>query len=340
MHRKRIKLEGVTAHYHVMSRFTDRLAQMDADEMHRCQGTMRKVESFSGVNILTYALMRNHFHILVEVPAPCEISDEEVIRRMWILYTPEQMTQFEIQWKLWQRQGQQQRVAEALDRQRRRMYDVSEFMKTLKQRISMSFNGRNNRFGTLWTDRFKSVLVEGREDALATMAAYIDLNPVRSGLVEDPKDYRFSGYGEAVGGSRRAVAGLAGILCRSFDGPVDGDTLARYRVHLFQNGETREPAFPGQCVRHGIDPDAVNKVLDENGKLPFCTAVYCRVRYLTDGLVLGCKAFVEDALERQQVAARKNSRPAKARDMRQLESGNLQIGATLRGRAVIPPPPA
>lgn len=43
----------------------------------------------------------------------------------------------------------------------------------------------------MWEDRFRSVLVEGRGHALRTMAAYIDLNPVRAGLCEDPKDYRW-----------------------------------------------------------------------------------------------------------------------------------------------------
>ena len=52
-------------------------------------------------------------------------------------------------------------------------------------------------------DRFQSVLVEG-EAALATMAAYIDLNPVRAGIVEEPMLYEFSGYGDAAGGSKLA----------------------------------------------------------------------------------------------------------------------------------------
>ncbi len=41
--------------------------------------------------------------------------------------------------------------------------------------------------------------MEPTRRALSVVGAYIDLNPVRAGIVEDPKDYRFSGYGEAVG---------------------------------------------------------------------------------------------------------------------------------------------
>jgi putative transposase len=50
----------------------------------------------------------------------------------------------------------------------------------------------------LWEETFKSVIVE---DGLAarTMAACIDLNPVRAGMVDDPAEYRWSSYGEAMG---------------------------------------------------------------------------------------------------------------------------------------------
>ena len=68
------------------------------------------------------------------------------------------------------------------------MGDVSAFMKELKQRFSIWFNRSHKRFGTLWAERFKSVLIENAASALRTVAAYIDLNPVRAGLVEDPKE--------------------------------------------------------------------------------------------------------------------------------------------------------
>ena len=88
------------------------------------------------------------------------------------------------------------------------MWDVSVFMKLLKQRFTQWFNQQWGRKGTLWEERFKSVLVEGAGEVLATMAAYIDLNPVRAGIVKDPADYRWCGYAEATAGSRRAQRGL------------------------------------------------------------------------------------------------------------------------------------
>tara|TARA_B100001123_G_scaffold354875_1_gene407626 strand:- start:165 stop:374 length:210 start_codon:yes stop_codon:yes gene_type:complete len=66
-----------------------------------------------------------------------------------------------------------------------RMGDLSFFIKELKQWFSIWYNRTHKRYGTLWAERFKSVLVKGVPASLKTIAAYIDLNPVRAGLVED-----------------------------------------------------------------------------------------------------------------------------------------------------------
>lgn len=52
--------------------------------------------------------------------------------------------------------------------------------------------------GPLRAERFKSVVVEGNQCVTTVMATDIDLNPVRAGLVEAPKDYKFRGYGNVV----------------------------------------------------------------------------------------------------------------------------------------------
>jgi hypothetical protein len=81
------------------------------------------------------------------------------------------------------------------------------FMKGLKQRFGGWHNRRRGRKGTLWEERCKSVPVENGQ-ALVTMATYIDLNPVRAGLMEDPREYRRCRYAAAVAGKRRARRGL------------------------------------------------------------------------------------------------------------------------------------
>ena len=59
------------------------------------------------------------------------------------------------------------------------------------------YNKRHNRRGYFWGDRFKSVIVE-KGETLINCLAYIDLNPLRAGLVERPEDYRWNSLGYHV----------------------------------------------------------------------------------------------------------------------------------------------
>ena len=170
----------------------------------------------------------------------------------------------------------------------------------MKERFSRWFNKRRGRRGTLWMDRFKSVLVEGKGEPLLTMAAYIDLNPVRAGLVKDPKDYRWCGYAEALGGSRRAQRGLCKAVGKPVDGWKSAGTATAYRCLLHATGREVKDAQNEKVVSRGVTTESARAVLAEKGKLRPAELVRLRVRYFTDGVVLGSKAFVEGVFEAQR----------------------------------------
>ena len=171
---------------------------------------MRMYENFSGCRVLSYCLMSNHFHLLLEVPPMAEggLSDEELLQRLSGLYSEAFVAGVaaelaEARKSRWiARMRLTIRVAEIHARFTYRMHDLSQFMKGLLIRFTRWFNRTHDRTGTLWEERFKSVIVESGV-AARTMAAYIDLNPVRAGMVKDPADYRWSSYGEAVGGGKK-----------------------------------------------------------------------------------------------------------------------------------------
>lgn len=70
---------------------------------------------------------------------------------------------------------------------------VSRMMQSLGRRYVRYFNFSYKRTGTLWEGRFKSCLVQ-EEDYLLQLYRYIELNPVRAGMVEQPSDYAWSSY--------------------------------------------------------------------------------------------------------------------------------------------------
>ncbi|MDQ8209627.1 transposase, partial [Coraliomargarita sp. SDUM461003] len=205
---RRTKVHGRDAVYHCMSRVVngERLFQDREKEMLRKM--IWQVADFCGVEVLTYCVMSNHFHVLLRVPDGQRVDDAELMRRYRVLYPkPTKYQADSVKVLTSQLEADSEEAQQLRAKLLARMGDVSEYMKAVKQRFSVWFNRNHQRYGTLWADRFKSVLVEGHGNPLQTMAAYIDLNPVRAGIVEDPKDYRFCGYAEAVVGVKAAQAG-------------------------------------------------------------------------------------------------------------------------------------
>ncbi|MBM3883970.1 MAG: hypothetical protein FJ387_30410, partial [Verrucomicrobia bacterium] len=170
---------------------------------------LRRLATFCGLEVITYCIMSNHFHVLVRVPAEQNLTDEELVERMKALYGKAKLREAGLLYEAEKGLHEHGRVdADIRERMLARMGDVSEFMKEFKQRFSKWYNIRHQRFGTLWAERFRSVLVEDQPGVLETVSAYIDLNAVRAGLVEDPKDYRHCGYAAAVAGDVKARSGL------------------------------------------------------------------------------------------------------------------------------------
>jgi hypothetical protein len=124
---------------------------------------------------------------------------------------------------------------------------------------------------------------------LAAVAAYIELNPVRAGLCTDPKDYRYCGYAEAFAkGSRLAREGIRTILGQPES--ISWKELSRdYRKYLFVKGSSRSankpPAFDLATAQHVVE--------EQDGEIPFPQRLLCRIRYFTDGVILGSQSFVE-----------------------------------------------
>ena len=297
--RLKVPPDRPTGFYHCLSRVVDRRFIFDTAEKEHFLALMRECERFCRVRVLTYALMSNHFHILLEVsqrpaslPGPEEILND--LKHLSSRQFPEAVRQ---QFDLFREQKDDTALAAYLETFYRRMYDVSAFMQMLKQRFSHWYNIRVGRKGTLWEERFRSVLVDGAGDALVTMAAYIDLNPVRAGLVKDPKDYRWCGYGEAAMGVDLACTGVQFLVTALQRGreETSATSLEIYRRYLYLEGDERREAVgpEGSPAGGSLSAEEVAKVLTAKGKLPLNTYLRCRVRYFCDGAVFGSQEYVE-----------------------------------------------
>jgi REP element-mobilizing transposase RayT len=349
--------ESKPVFYHCISRIVDRRFVLGAREKEKFRTLMRMYEKFSGCRVTSYCLMDNHFHLLLEVPpmpknglsdaglSNTGLTDAELLQRLSALYNEAFVATVAKELadaRKLVKDGLADEsivVAQIHERFTYRMHDLGEFMKGLLQRYTQWHNRIHERSGRLWEDRFKSVIVEDGV-AARTMAAYIDLNPVRAGLVKDPAEYRWSSYGEAIGGGAKgngktARAGLVrawgahkGMLA---DAALwSGEISRSYRKMLMAHavGKTSESIGPDgslvrKTTRKGIPKDPHKKLTPEeqavkqqrDGEIPFARMLQHRIRYFTDGAVIGSRIFVDEAFanSRTRFGPKRNSGARKMR---------------------------
>jgi putative transposase len=294
---------GKAAIYHVVSRTCGQAFLLGAAEKARLRDLVGRVAAFCGVELLTYCILDNHFHLLVEMPGEVgDLSDAELIRRAGFLYggkaRPGQpLTLSMVEGALAEGGATRAYMRDLL---LRRMGSLPMFVKVLKQRFAIGYNRQNGRKGTLWEGPFRSVLVEPSREALTMVGAYIDLNAVRAGIVEDPKDYRFCGYGETIGKGkpegyrllqRLAKMGFgAELLARNANEQMVDAAARLYRLHMF------ELATDGRVSEKGrvLPKETFWRVNAEGGNLSRGQLLRCRIRYMTEGAIIGSQDFIEN----------------------------------------------
>ena len=174
------------------------------------------------------------------------------------------------------------------------------------------------------------------EDGLAskTIAAYIDLNPVRAGMVQDPAEYRWSSYGEAMGATGRsgakAKAGLVRAIMADKGWEADarhwaGRVSKEYRMLLLEEGQEKTQEVVNEqgervtkVVKKGMQSGQVateREQLATGRDVALRQLLRWKVRYFTDGAAVGSRAFVDGLYEqcRERFGAKRTSGARKMR---------------------------
>ena len=305
MRRPRAKADG-EGFYHIVNRLSWQGCFLKGDWKKRLLEHIRSAAEFAGVEILTFAIMGNHFHLLARVEARKEVSDDELVERMGHIYSEKQLEKKQNEWKHWDADEKTKwKADEARARMRARMYDLSEFVKIFAQRFSMEYNAARKYTGSPWGQRFKSILIERGSRTLPVVGAYIDLNPIRARIFANTGEYQWTGLGAALRGDESAREGLIslvayayGIERRDWD-----ETLEIYRSILdgrlkldaAKNGDT--PRKNGVCPPTlKFDEREVSKKIKEGKMLTLFELLRCEVRNFSNGWALGSDGFAKSAL--------------------------------------------
>jgi REP element-mobilizing transposase RayT len=317
MRQPRIKVPDQTAVYHCISRCVGNQFLLDDVDKEQLRLMLWQQADFCGIQVITYGILDNHFHVEVRIQPQGQVADTELLRRAEGFYPAKNPLLQRMRKELDQEGALSNHLRQKL---LRRMGDVSAFMKELKQGFSRWYNRRHERFGTLWAERFRSVLVQDHPEVVRIMALYIDLNPVRAGLVSDPKEYRFCGYAEAVVGNEWARAGLL----RALGGESWATGGPEYRQLLFLGAGTA-----GQSGKAVLDRETILRVLREGGQISCEEALRLRIRYFSDGLVFGMAPYVEEIFRRYRGQFGKTRRTG-SRKLRGLPFDQLRTLRDLR----------
>ncbi len=140
LRRSKADPEAAVGYYHCISRVVNREFLFGTQEKERFVAFMRAYELFCGVHVVTCCVMSSHFHIFVAVPhrpAPKHLpSDEELVALARAAHISYGADRLEEELALYREEGNQKKLEKLRERFFRQMWDVSWFMKLLKQRFS------------------------------------------------------------------------------------------------------------------------------------------------------------------------------------------------------------
>jgi REP element-mobilizing transposase RayT len=270
----RVKAEACGAYYHLCGRVAGVKGEYPLDDKRCRRQIINFIRFFSKIyslEVLGFCIMGNHYHLVVYMETPREMSREELRARATLLYKDTVLDGW---------------LKERWERFHRRIFDVSELMRSLQSRIARWYNVTHNRRGRFWADRFKSVLLENEKEAYDCLL-YVELNPVRAGIVERPEEYDGSS-----------------LYCREMKNdkwmmPITEVTKTSKRATALRD-------YKGAVYYRGSVPTKENqaiiskRLLRQEEARGFATEGLFskRLRHLTDGIVIGSESFVKEKLER------------------------------------------
>ena len=196
--------------HHITSRIAHRVYFLKDEERDDLLGIVHRAAVFSGLKLLGWCIMTNHFHLLVYLPPKADIDENEVIRRYGALKGEIAKKNIIEAIAGWRKTGEsgEMLVKKWIDEQKRRMYNVGSFMKIVKQWFTEDYNSRNGHKGTLWESSYHDCIVPMKTREMAQRLGYIHLNPVRAAITDRFDGYRWSSYAAWKAGSKTAIEGM------------------------------------------------------------------------------------------------------------------------------------
>lgn len=270
--------------YHCITETLPSLPAFSEDDKSLFVGNLRRMEAFTGVRVVTFSIIDHRIRMLIHVGDYSDVSDRELGRRLKTYYGAELGGERLKILRQIKRKDGAKAYAKAVAKYTDRMGSLALFLKTLLQMLTQGYNNRHGTKGTIFQERFRSILIEGWGPALLSTAAFIDLDGVRTGEVERARDYAFCGFGSASRGNKQAREGLSILFPYLDDKPKDWRSFSnQYRSLLLP---PKDNAFV-------TARDVQAELRKRRPWLPRPVLLRCELRYFDYGTILGRPEFIE-----------------------------------------------
>jgi REP element-mobilizing transposase RayT len=269
---------SVTPYYHCIGRCVRQAFLCGRDPVsgksfeHRKASILERLALLTevfAIDLCAYALMSNHYHLVLQlVPERvAQWTDREVVERWRRLYTgPACVTNYLHGTAL--DASESALLADCIARWRARLADLGWFMRCLNEFIARLANKEDGCTGRFWEGRFKSQALLD-EEALLTVMAYVDLNPVRAGIADSIELSEFTSgqqrLHEVIGShtehatdTKPALRPFAGAMRQDDDGGLPFN-LQDYLDLLDTSGRAVNPS------KRGAIPDSTPRLLASLG---------------------------------------------------------------------------
>ena len=221
--------------------------------------------------------MGNHFHLLVKTLPEYKFTDEEIKKRYVGFYGDDRVF-----------------TDGLIPPLRVKLSSLSEFVREIKVGFARYYNKRHNRRGYFWSDRFKSVIVD-KGETLVNCLAYIDLNPLRAGIVSRPEDYRWNSLGYHLQTANKDQFLSTDFGLNEFNVKSEKERIRRYRRYVYEAGAVNKPEKGKVKV---INDKLLEKERRRGFELSRSDRFRYRTRYFTDSGIIGSKEFVSTYYQR------------------------------------------
>jgi putative transposase len=279
--------------YHIVSRTALQGLPIKDRDNDFLLGLIKKLSSLYFVDVLGFALLGNHFHLVIRMYPESDPTDDEIKERLQKYY------------------GDELNVTGVLiSDYRKRLTSLGAYVKDIKQGFTRYFNKKYGRRGFFWGDRFKSMIVQDGL-SLVNLLAYVDLNPIRAGIVKKPEDYRWCslGYHTQTGNKDGLLSIDFGMKEWNEFNPKE--IVRKYREFVYETGaaESQEsgvslrpigayaPEGSQGSVKRGIDVKIVEKARKKGYRISRVDRFRYRCRYFTDSGIIGGKDFVQEVFD-------------------------------------------